>query len=93
MLEGHSDGAESMAFSPDGKLIASGSIGKTVRLCDVVTGAALQKLEGHSGKDGQALGRRDGGRATDARGPFGSGLVSCLLAERQAEIEYALAST
>jgi WD40 repeat protein len=47
-LEGHSDWVLMVAFSPEGRLLASGSGDRTVRLWDPTTGALLQKLEGHS---------------------------------------------
>jgi WD40 repeat protein len=47
-LEGHSDWVNSVAFSPDSRLLASAS-GKTVRFWDAATGALQQTLEGHSG--------------------------------------------
>ncbi|OBT54069.1 hypothetical protein VE04_10354 [Pseudogymnoascus sp. 24MN13] len=47
-LEGHSDSVESVAFSRDGKHMASGSHDKTVRLWDAVTGAVRQPREGSS---------------------------------------------
>ena len=47
-LEGHSSSVMSVAFSPDGKQVVSGSHDKTVRLWDAATGALLQTLEAHS---------------------------------------------
>jgi WD40 repeat protein len=49
-LEGHLNSVNAVAFSPDGRLVASASNDSTVRLWDSATGAALQMLEGHSGR-------------------------------------------
>ncbi|GLA33115.1 hypothetical protein AnigIFM63326_002394 [Aspergillus niger] len=47
-LEGHSGLVDSVAFSGDGQLLASGSHDKTIKLWDTATGALKHTLEGHS---------------------------------------------
>jgi hypothetical protein len=59
-LEGHSGSANSVAFSPDGKQVVSGSGDKTVRLWDAVTGAVLSTLEDHWGEVGSVAFSADG---------------------------------
>ncbi|MDD5394418.1 MAG: WD40 repeat domain-containing protein, partial [Thiothrix sp.] len=47
-LSGHTAYVSALAYSPDGKVIASGSGDKTVRLWDAATGQELKTLSGHT---------------------------------------------
>jgi Tetratricopeptide repeat/WD domain, G-beta repeat len=48
ILEGHSDSVHSVAFSPHGSKLGSGSDDRTVRVWDVTTGQVEHVFEGHS---------------------------------------------
>jgi WD40 repeat protein len=47
-FSGHTDSVTDLAFSPDGKLLASASNDVTIKLWNVATGNLLQTLLGHS---------------------------------------------
>lgn len=52
-LEGHSSSVQSVAFSPesDGRMVASGSHDRTIKIWQANTGTELQTLEGYSTPD------------------------------------------
>ena len=45
---GHTKAVNSVAFSPDGKTIASGSYDNTIKLWDAASGKELKTMFGHS---------------------------------------------
>ena len=63
VLEGHTDDINSVAFSPDGQTLASGSGDDTIRLWNTNTGELIETFEGHTARvtsvafspDGQTL--------------------------------------
>jgi WD40 repeat protein len=46
---GHTSEVQALAFSPDGKRLATGGLDKTIKLWDPVTGKPVATLEGHTG--------------------------------------------
>ena len=46
-LKGHTDSVDSVAVSPDGKTLASGSFDKSIKLWDVASGKNTATLKGH----------------------------------------------
>src|SRR5260221_7836591 len=65
-LRGHSDSVKSVAFSPDGGLLASASSDDTIKLWDPQTGEHLRTLEGHSHSVLSVAFSPDGGLLTSA---------------------------
>src|SRR5215467_9548839 len=60
MLRGHSSWITRIAWSPDGKIIASPSADKTIRLWDAQTGQLMRTQVGHSAMVGSVAWSPDG---------------------------------
>jgi WD40 repeat protein len=57
---GHAASVYSVTFSPDGRVIASGSDDKTIQLWDALTGRQLRSLRGHTARVNSVAFSRDG---------------------------------
>jgi RNA polymerase sigma factor (sigma-70 family) len=65
-LEGHDGGVKTVAYSADGKTVATGGNDKTIRLWDVATGKQLRQLDGHTGAVESVAFSPDGKRLASA---------------------------
>lgn len=65
-LTGHSGDVTFVAFSPNGKILASGSADKTIRLWKVATGTRIATLRGHQEVIGSVAFSPDGKTLADS---------------------------
>src|SRR5262245_2621043 len=61
-IKGHGEAVYSVAFSPDGKMLASGSLDRMVKLWDIDAGQELATLKGHGNKYSSVAFSPDGKR-------------------------------
>ena len=74
-LNGHSESGTPVAWSPDGKRLATGSDDKTAKVWDAASGQELLTLRGHTGAVYSVAWSPDGQAAGDGEfGPYGEGV-------------------
>lgn len=66
-LTGHTGSVWSVAFSPDGQMLASSSHDRPAKLWNVETGRCLRTLEGHTSQVGSVVFSPDGQVATNSQ--------------------------